>query len=138
MSDTSRQHTGTGGPHGSGSNSSPSKTTMETFSSDATQAMHDMGDAVSNAASSALEAGSEMASSATAQIKTFAGEIERMARNNPLGAVVGALIIGGADRNDGSGTKLEHVPMISTRPRPRSPSPGSRKREIRPLPDGER
>jgi ElaB/YqjD/DUF883 family membrane-anchored ribosome-binding protein len=41
-----------------------------------------------------MAAGSEMASSATAQVKTFAGEIERMARNNPLGAVAGAHIIG--------------------------------------------
>jgi|ERR1700674_1377876 ElaB/YqjD/DUF883 family membrane-anchored ribosome-binding protein len=96
MSDTSRQHSiGTGRPQGhSEISSSPSKTTMETLSSDANKAMHDMGQTVSNAASSAMEAGSDMASSATAQIKTFAGEIERMARNNPLGAVAGALIIG--------------------------------------------
>ena len=96
MSDTLRQYqSGTGKPHVySGSGSSPSKTTMETLSSDAGKAMHDMGQAVGNAASSAMEAGSEMASSATTQIRTFAGEIERMARNNPLGAVAGALIIG--------------------------------------------
>jgi ElaB/YqjD/DUF883 family membrane-anchored ribosome-binding protein len=96
MSDISRQHPGgTGRPHASsGSSSSPSKSTMETLASDTTQAMHDVGQAVSNAANSAMVAGSEMASSATAQVKTFAGEIERMARNNPLGAVAGALIIG--------------------------------------------
>jgi ElaB/YqjD/DUF883 family membrane-anchored ribosome-binding protein len=96
MSDTLRQHqSGTGKPHVySGSSNSPSKTAMETLSSDAGKAMHDMGQAVGNAASSAMEAGSEMASSATTQIRTFAGEIERMARNNPLGAVAGALIIG--------------------------------------------
>jgi hypothetical protein len=35
-----------------------------------------------------------MASSASAQIKTFAGEIERIARDNPLGAAAGALLIG--------------------------------------------
>jgi hypothetical protein len=96
MSDTSRQHpSGAGRPQGSsGSSSSPSKTAMETFSSEANKAMHDMGQTVSNAASSAMEAGSELASSATSEIKTFAGEIERMARNNPLGAMAGALIIG--------------------------------------------
>ena len=40
------------------------------------------------------DAGSEMASSASAQIKTLAGEIGRIARNNPLRAVAGALLIG--------------------------------------------
>jgi ElaB/YqjD/DUF883 family membrane-anchored ribosome-binding protein len=96
MSDTSRQnYSGTGRSQGSSeSSSSPSKTTMETLSTDATKAIHDVGQTVSNAASSAMEAGSEMASSATAQIKTFAGEIERMARNNPIGTVAGALILG--------------------------------------------
>jgi hypothetical protein len=35
-----------------------------------------------------------MASPASAQIKTFSGEIERIARNNPLGVGAGALLIG--------------------------------------------
>ncbi len=35
-----------------------------------------------------------MAESASQQIKTFASELEGMARRNPLGAVAGAVIVG--------------------------------------------
>jgi hypothetical protein len=35
-----------------------------------------------------------MASSATGQIKTFATELEGVARKNPLGALAGALTLG--------------------------------------------
>jgi len=37
---------------------------------------------------------SGMASAASEQAKTFASELERMGRNNPLGALAGALLVG--------------------------------------------
>jgi ElaB/YqjD/DUF883 family membrane-anchored ribosome-binding protein len=45
-------------------------------------------------ASSIATTGSGMASSATEQVKTFANELEGIARNNPLGALAGALVVG--------------------------------------------
>jgi ElaB/YqjD/DUF883 family membrane-anchored ribosome-binding protein len=44
--------------------------------------------------SDAGEAASDMAESASQQIKTFASELEGMARRNPLGTVAGAVIVG--------------------------------------------
>jgi ElaB/YqjD/DUF883 family membrane-anchored ribosome-binding protein len=44
--------------------------------------------------SDAGAAASDMAESATQQIKTFASEIEGVARRNPLGTVAGAVIVG--------------------------------------------
>ena len=49
---------------------------------------------VGSAASSAVESGSELATSAKEQAKTFAAELESMAKRNPLGALVGALVVG--------------------------------------------
>jgi ElaB/YqjD/DUF883 family membrane-anchored ribosome-binding protein len=49
---------------------------------------------VGAAASTVAEAGSEMASSAKEQVKTFASELERFARRQPLGALAGALFVG--------------------------------------------
>ena len=37
---------------------------------------------------------SGMANTASEQAKTFASELERMGRNNPLGALAGALVVG--------------------------------------------
>jgi ElaB/YqjD/DUF883 family membrane-anchored ribosome-binding protein len=37
---------------------------------------------------------SDFASAATEQAKTFASELERMGRNNPLGAIAGAVLVG--------------------------------------------
>ena len=37
---------------------------------------------------------SELANTASEQAKTFASELERVARNNPLGALAGALVVG--------------------------------------------
>jgi ElaB/YqjD/DUF883 family membrane-anchored ribosome-binding protein len=45
-------------------------------------------------ASDAGVAASDMAESATQQIKTFASELEGMARRNPLGTIAGAVIVG--------------------------------------------
>jgi ElaB/YqjD/DUF883 family membrane-anchored ribosome-binding protein len=44
--------------------------------------------------SDAGAAASDMAESATLQIKTFASELEGMARRNPLGTIAGAVIVG--------------------------------------------
>lgn len=49
---------------------------------------------VSSAASGLADAGSEVASSAKEHAKTFASELEGMARRNPLGTIAGALLIG--------------------------------------------
>jgi ElaB/YqjD/DUF883 family membrane-anchored ribosome-binding protein len=45
-------------------------------------------------ASGIATTGSDMASSATEQSKTFTNELEGIARKNPLGALAGALVIG--------------------------------------------
>jgi ElaB/YqjD/DUF883 family membrane-anchored ribosome-binding protein len=45
-------------------------------------------------ASDAGVAASDMAESATQQIKTLASELEGMARRNPLGTIAGAVIVG--------------------------------------------
>jgi len=48
---------------------------------------HDAADQLGNKASGLANAASE-------QAKTFASELERMGRNNPLGALAGALLVG--------------------------------------------
>jgi ElaB/YqjD/DUF883 family membrane-anchored ribosome-binding protein len=47
-----------------------------------------------SAASGAADAGSELVSSAKEHAKTFASELEGMARRNPLGTIVGAMVVG--------------------------------------------
>jgi ElaB/YqjD/DUF883 family membrane-anchored ribosome-binding protein len=49
---------------------------------------------VGSTASGLANTGAEMASSATEQLKTFATELEGIARKNPLGALAGALAVG--------------------------------------------
>jgi ElaB/YqjD/DUF883 family membrane-anchored ribosome-binding protein len=49
---------------------------------------------VGSAASGMADTGSDLASSATEQAKTFASELEGMARRNPLGTIAGALVVG--------------------------------------------
>src|ERR1700732_2798611 len=49
---------------------------------------------VGNAASNVAERGSEIATTASKQAKTFASEFETLGRNNPLGAMVAALMVG--------------------------------------------
>src|SRR5262249_51178990 len=49
---------------------------------------------VGSAASGVADTGSELASSAKQHAKTFASELEAMARRNPLGTIAGALLIG--------------------------------------------
>jgi ElaB/YqjD/DUF883 family membrane-anchored ribosome-binding protein len=49
---------------------------------------------VSDVAGDLADRGSAMASSAQQQAKTFASELEGMARRNPIGALAGAVLIG--------------------------------------------
>jgi len=49
---------------------------------------------VSDAATGLKESGSQLATAATEQAKTFAAELESMGRRNPLGAMAGAVLIG--------------------------------------------
>jgi ElaB/YqjD/DUF883 family membrane-anchored ribosome-binding protein len=63
-----------------------------------TKVIRDIGETVAaqfgTAASGLADKGSELASSAKAQAKTFASELEAMARRNPLGTIAGALLVG--------------------------------------------
>jgi ElaB/YqjD/DUF883 family membrane-anchored ribosome-binding protein len=49
---------------------------------------------VSDVAGDLADRGSAMASTATEQAKTFASEVENMARRNPMGAIAGAVLVG--------------------------------------------
>ena len=49
---------------------------------------------VISVASDMADKGANLASSTTQQAKTFATELENMARRNPLGAIAGAVIVG--------------------------------------------
>ena len=49
---------------------------------------------VGSATSSMADTGSDLASSAKEHAKTFASELESMARRNPLGTIAGALLVG--------------------------------------------
>ena len=65
---------------------------------EAAKAIRDIGETVAaqvgTAASGLADKSSELAGSAKAQVKTFASELEAMARRNPLGTIVGALLVG--------------------------------------------
>jgi hypothetical protein len=71
---------------------------MQKYAQDATKnaasTMQSVAGQVGDAASSANESGAQIASSATETAKTFASELERTARRNPLGALAGALAAG--------------------------------------------
>lgn len=49
---------------------------------------------VGDVATDLAQKGSAMASTATDQAKTFASEVENMARRNPIGAMAGAVMVG--------------------------------------------
>jgi hypothetical protein len=49
---------------------------------------------IGSATSGIVDTGSELASSAREHAKTFASELEGMARRNPLGTIAGALVVG--------------------------------------------
>jgi ElaB/YqjD/DUF883 family membrane-anchored ribosome-binding protein len=49
---------------------------------------------VGDVASDLADRGADIASTATEQAKTFASELESMARRNPIGAMAGAVLVG--------------------------------------------
>ena len=49
---------------------------------------------VGGAASGVADAGSDLAVSAKEHVQTFTSELERMARQNPLGTIAGAVVFG--------------------------------------------
>ena len=55
---------------------------------------HTVASQVSSTASGLAASSADVASSATEQFKTFATELEGIARKNPLGALAGALAVG--------------------------------------------
>jgi ElaB/YqjD/DUF883 family membrane-anchored ribosome-binding protein len=65
---------------------------------EAAKAMRNMSEAVASqvgdAASGVADTGSGLATSAKQQAKTFASELEAMARRNPLGTIAGTLVVG--------------------------------------------
>ena len=65
---------------------------------EAAKTMRNMSDAVAShvgdAASGVADTGSGLATSAKQQAKTFASELEAMARRNPLGTIAGTLVVG--------------------------------------------
>ena len=67
-------------------------------SGEAAKTMRNMSDAVASqvgdAASGVADTGSDLASSAKQHAKTFASELEAMARRNPLGTIAGTLVVG--------------------------------------------
>jgi ElaB/YqjD/DUF883 family membrane-anchored ribosome-binding protein len=65
---------------------------------EAAKTMRNMSDAVASqvgdTASGVADAGSDLATSAKEHAKTFASELEAMARRNPLGTIAGTLVVG--------------------------------------------
>src|SRR6516225_1786582 len=65
---------------------------------EAAKAMRNMSETVASqvgdAASGVADTGSDLATSAKQQAKTFASELEAMARRNPLGTIAGTLVVG--------------------------------------------
>ena len=51
-------------------------------------------DSAKKATTDVANKASDLASAASDQAKTFASELERMGRNNPLGAIAGAVLVG--------------------------------------------
>jgi len=49
---------------------------------------------VGDAAGGAADRGADLAASAKQNVKTFASELETMARRNPLGTIAGTLVVG--------------------------------------------
>ena len=70
------------------------KDTVSKFVSQAGDVSSSVATKVGNAASGLAESGSDIASAATDQAKSFASELEGMGRRNPLGAMAAALLVG--------------------------------------------
>ena len=67
-------------------------------SGEAVKTMRNMSDAVASqvgeAAGGVADTSSDLATSARQHVKTFASELEAMARRNPLGTIAGTLVVG--------------------------------------------
>ena len=65
---------------------------------EAAKTMRNMSDAVASqvgeAAGGVADTSSDLATSARQHVKTFASELEAMARRNPLGTIAGTLVVG--------------------------------------------
>ena len=65
---------------------------------EAAKKMRNMSEAIASqvgdAASGVADTGSDLATSAKQHAKTFASELEAMARRNPLGTIAGTLVVG--------------------------------------------
>jgi len=70
------------------------RSARDVSSSVAGQVKDAVGDTVGGVAGDLADKGMEFASTAGEQAKTFAAELEAMARRNPLGALAGALAVG--------------------------------------------
>jgi ElaB/YqjD/DUF883 family membrane-anchored ribosome-binding protein len=70
------------------------KDTLSRFVSQAGEVSSSVASQVSDAASGFAESGTNMASAAKEQAKTFASELEAIGRRNPLGAMAAALMVG--------------------------------------------
>jgi ElaB/YqjD/DUF883 family membrane-anchored ribosome-binding protein len=60
----------------------------------AQDAVKSAGQATADVAGNVANKASDLASAATQQAKTFASELERIGRDNPLGTIAGALLVG--------------------------------------------
>jgi CHASE3 domain sensor protein len=93
MNNEMRSHT----PGGSRPSQATPQTLGRSVGTAVDSAVNAMDEAVDRGKAMASDAGaaaSDMAEVATQQIKTFASELEGMARRNPLGTVAGAVIVG--------------------------------------------
>jgi ElaB/YqjD/DUF883 family membrane-anchored ribosome-binding protein len=106
------QRSGYGSDNKTGTTGSSGRTTtgdinadLNTLRSDFNTLKDTVTDYIAGAGSDALDSAkkttsdvankaSDLASAATEQAKTFASELERMGRNNPLGAIAGAVLVG--------------------------------------------
>ena len=70
------------------------KSAREVSGSVAAQVKDAVGDTVGDVAGGLADRGAQFASTAGEQAKSFAGELEALARRNPLGALAGAAAIG--------------------------------------------
>ena len=61
---------------------------------EAAKSIRGVGQNVAEQVGGATDAGADLMSSATEQAKTFAAELEGMARRNPLGTIAGAVLVG--------------------------------------------
>jgi ElaB/YqjD/DUF883 family membrane-anchored ribosome-binding protein len=61
---------------------------------EAAKKMRNMSEALASQVGGVADTGSDLATSAKQHAKTFASELEAMARRNPLGTIAGTLVVG--------------------------------------------